>query len=46
MATLKNSKPVKGLKLHKYLATGGKPADYNKVNGTEALRASSKKKNK
>ncbi len=37
------SKPKKGMHLHKFIATGGKPKDYNKVNGTEALRASSKK---
>jgi hypothetical protein len=43
MASLKNSKPKKGMKLHKFIATGGKPSDYNKVNGTDALRASSKK---
>lgn len=43
MAPLKNSKPEKGMKLHKFLATGGKPKDYNRVNNTEALRASSKR---
>lgn len=32
------------MKLHKFIATGGKPADFNRVNKTEALRASSKKK--
>lgn len=42
MAQLKNSKPKPGEKLHKFIATGGKPADYNKVNNTEKLRASSK----
>lgn len=44
MASLKNSKPKKGMKLHKFIATGGKPADFNKINGAEALRASSKGK--
>ena len=39
------SKPKKGMKLHLFIATGGRPKDYNKVNGTEALRASSKKGN-
>jgi len=38
-----NSKPTKGMTLHKFIATGGKPKDYNKANGTEKLRASSKK---
>lgn len=28
MATLKNSKPKKGMKLHKYIATGGKPKNF------------------
>lgn len=42
MANLKNSKPKKGEKLHKFIATGGKPKDFNKINGTEKLRASSK----
>lgn len=28
----KNSKPKAGMKLHKFIATGGKPADYKKVN--------------
>ncbi len=37
------AKPKKGMTLHKFIATGGKPKDYKKVNGTEALRASSKK---
>jgi hypothetical protein len=45
MATLKN-KPAKGMKLHKFIALGGKPKDYNSVNGTEKLRSSSKKKGK
>ena len=35
--------PKKGMKLHKFIATGGKPKDYNSVNGTDKLRASSKK---
>ena len=38
--------PKKGMKLHKFIATGGKPKDFNKVNGTEKLRASSKCANK
>lgn len=33
------------MKLHKWIATGGDPKDYNKANGTEKLRASSKKGN-
>ena len=37
------SKPKKGMSLHKFVATGGKPKDYNSVNETEKLRASSKK---
>lgn len=37
------SKPVKGMSLHKFIATGGSPKNYNKVNKTSALRASSKK---
>lgn len=37
------AKPKKGMKLHKFIATGGKPADYNRVNNTDKLRASSKK---
>lgn len=40
------SKPKQGMTLHKFIATGGKPADYNKMNKTEALRASSKKGSK
>lgn len=43
---LKNSKPAAGMKLHKFIATGGKPKDFNKVNKTEALRASSKRGSK
>ena len=46
METLKNSKPEKGMKLHKWVATGGKPSDYNKTNNTDKLRASSKKGSK
>ena len=46
MATLKNSKPTAGMKLHKWVATGGKPQDYNKANNTDKLRASSKKGSK
>lgn len=46
MANLKNSKPAKGMKLHKFIATGGKPSEYNKVNQTDKLRASSKQKGK
>ena len=42
MASLK-AKPAKGQKLHKYIALGGDPKDFNKVNETEKLRASSKK---
>lgn len=36
------NQPTRGMKLHKFIATGGNPKDFNKVNGTEALRASSK----
>lgn len=32
MASLKNSKPKKGMKLHKVIATGGKPSDFKKLN--------------
>jgi len=39
----KKSKPVKGMSLHHFIAVGGKPADFNKANETEKLRASSKK---
>lgn len=46
MASLKNSKPTKGMKLHKWIATGGDPAKYNSANGTDKLRASSKQKGK
>lgn len=38
------SKPKAGESLHKFIATGGKPKDYNKVNNTEKLRKSSKQK--
>lgn len=34
------------MKLHKWIATGGKPSAYNKTNGTAALRASSKNNKK
>lgn len=43
MAQLKNSSPKPGMKLHKFIATGGKPKDFNSVNKTESLRASSKR---
>jgi len=43
MTTLKN-KPKAGQKLHKFIALGGKPKDYNRVNNTEKLRSTSKKK--
>lgn len=46
MASLKNSKPKAGMKLHKFIATGGKPADYNSVNKTDRLRSSSKNNKK
>lgn len=42
MAPLKNSKPKAGMKLHKFIATGGKPKDFNSVNKTAALRKGSK----
>ncbi len=42
MASLKNSKPAAGMKLHKFIATGGKPKNFNKVNKTASKRASSK----
>lgn len=41
MANLK-AKPKAGTKLHQFIATGGKPSNFNKVNKTAALRASSK----
>lgn len=41
MASLKN-KPKAGMKLHKYIALGGKPSSFNKVNNTESKRKSSK----
>lgn len=41
---MKNSKPKAGEKLHKFIATGGKPKDFNSVNKTSALRASSKQR--
>ena len=44
MAKLKNSKPKAGMKLHKFIATGGKPADFNSVNKTDKLRAGSKQR--
>ncbi len=31
-AKLKNSKPKAGQKLHHFIAQGGKPANFNKVN--------------
>lgn len=40
------SKPAKGMTLHKFIATGGKPADFNKANGTDKLRSGSKQKGK
>lgn len=43
MAPLKNSKPKAGMALHQFIATGGKPKDFNSVNKTESLRASSKR---
>lgn len=44
MANIKTKvkKSGKGSSLHHFIATGGKPADYNKVNQTEKLRSSSK----
>ena len=39
------AKPKKGQTLHRFIAQGGKPSEFNKLNGTEALRASSKKRN-
>lgn len=41
-----NNRAKPGMKLHKFIATGGKPADYNKVNGTDKLRSGSKQKGK
>ena len=43
---IRNSKPAKGQKLHTFIAVGGKPKDFNKVNNTESLRKSSKNKKK
>ena len=45
MAKLKNSKPKRGETLHRFIATGGDPKSFNSMNGTDALRASSKKRN-
>lgn len=42
MTSLKNSKPKAGMKLHKFIATGGNPKNFNQVNGTAAKRAASK----
>jgi len=32
MAVEKKNKPTKGMKLHKFIALGGKPKDFNSVN--------------
>ncbi len=32
MASLKNSKPKAGMKLHQFIAVGGKPKNFKKVN--------------
>lgn len=39
------NQPTRGMKLHKFIATGGNPKDFNGVNKTEELRRSSKKAN-
>lgn len=44
MATLKNSKPKAGMKLHTFIATGGKPSDYNKVNKKSTAGSKNTKK--
>lgn len=41
-----NTRNKAGMTLHKWIATGGKPKEYNKANGTAAKRASSKQKGK
>ena len=38
----KNTQP--GTKLHQFVATGGKPKDYNPTNKTKSKRASSKQR--
>ncbi len=44
MAKQKNkNKPKAGMKLTHFIALGGNPKDFNKINGTGTLRASSKK---
>jgi hypothetical protein len=40
----KMNKPKKGQKLHVFVAQGGKPSEYNKLNKTEKLRERSKQK--
>lgn len=37
------NKPKKGQAFHHFVALGGNPKDFNPINGTEKLRASSKK---
>ncbi len=32
MAQAMKTKPKAGMKLHKFIATGGKPKDFNKIN--------------
>lgn len=42
MAQSLKNKPKAGQKLHKFISLGGKPSQFNKVNKTAKLRASSK----
>lgn len=37
------AKPKKGTSLHQFIATGGKPSQYKKVNNVEAKTKDSKK---
>lgn len=38
------AKPVKGTSLHKFIAAGGKPSNYKKVNNVSSKTKTSKKK--
>lgn len=42
-ATLKNSKPGKGMKLHKYIATGGNPKNFKGAIDNAVANKSNKK---
>lgn len=43
MKTPKKNTSKAGMKLHKFIATGGNPKDYNSTNNVDKLRASSRK---